>query len=39
MLRGSSPYTHRGAARRSFRNFYQRLYPFVFAKFRLAKDE
>lgn len=37
-LRGASPATHPAIARRSFRNFYQRLYPFVFAKFRLARS-
>ncbi|KAL4447235.1 hypothetical protein ABPG77_007268 [Micractinium sp. CCAP 211/92] len=36
-LRGASPATHPAVARRSFRNFYQQLYPFVFAKFRLAR--
>ena len=39
VLRGSSPYTHPALARRSFRNFYQRLYPYVFAKFRLAWED
>ncbi|KAL4443671.1 hypothetical protein ABPG75_011408 [Micractinium tetrahymenae] len=37
-LRGASPATHPAVARRSFRNFYQRLYPHVFAKFRLARS-
>ncbi len=38
VLRGSSSVTHPAAARDSFRNFYQRAYPYVFAKFRLAYD-
>lgn len=38
VLKGSSPYTHPSLRRRSFRNFYQKQYPFVFAKFRLVKD-
>lgn len=38
VLRGSSSVTHETVTRDSFRNFYQRLYPYVFAKFRLAFD-
>ena len=34
VLRGASPYTGAAAARTSFRNFYQDVYPHVFAKFR-----
>lgn len=39
VLRGSSPYTHPSLKRRSFRNFYQRQYPWVMAKFRLVYDD
>ncbi|KAK2078002.1 hypothetical protein QBZ16_003870 [Prototheca wickerhamii] len=38
VLKGSSPYTHPSMRRTSFRNFYQRLYPYVPAKFRLVFD-
>lgn len=38
VLRGSSPYTHPSMCRRSFRNYYQRQYPYMFAKFRIVKD-
>lgn len=34
-LKGSSPYTHTSMVRDSFRNFYQKNYRYVFAKFRL----
>ena len=33
-LKGASQVTPKGLRRDSFRNFYQRQYPFVFAKFR-----
>lgn len=39
VLRGAGPYTHPSLARRSFRNWYQRLYPAVLAKFRLVWGE
>lgn len=35
-LRGSSPYTHPSCIRPSFRNFYQSMYPYVAAKFRMV---
>lgn len=38
VLRGASPYTHPALARRSMRNWYQGLYPFVFAKFRMVRS-
>jgi len=38
VLRGASDVTHQAVARDSFRNFYQRAYPYVFAKFRLTFD-
>jgi formylglycine-generating enzyme required for sulfatase activity len=38
VLRGSEPYTHPSLRRRSFRNWYQPLYPYVLAKFRLVRD-
>ncbi len=38
VLKGSGPYTHPSVRRDSFRNFYQRQYPYVLAKFRLALD-
>lgn len=38
VLKGSSPYTHPSMRRTSFRNFYQHLYPYVPAKFRLVFD-
>eukprot|EP00897_Mesotaenium_endlicherianum_P009271 jgi/Mesen1/8372/ME000468S07806 len=38
VLKGSSHATHPCMLRDSFRNFYQRLYPYVFAKFRCCKD-
>jgi formylglycine-generating enzyme required for sulfatase activity len=34
VLRGSSPFTDPALCRDSFRNFFQRQYPYVFAKFR-----
>ena len=34
VLKGASPYTHPSAVRASFRNFYQGVYPHMFAKFR-----
>lgn len=37
-LKGSSPYTHSSMVRRSFRNFYQANYKYVFAKFRVVFD-
>ena len=37
-LKGSSPYTHSSMVRKSFRNFYQAKYRFVFAKFRVVFD-
>ncbi len=38
VLKGAGPYTHPSLRRDSFRNFYQRQYPYVLAKFRLARD-
>ncbi|KAH7372604.1 hypothetical protein KP509_17G012500 [Ceratopteris richardii] len=38
VLKGSSPWTHPALIRDSFRNFYQRQYPYVFAKFRCCKS-
>jgi len=38
VLRGSSPVTPPPMRRDSFRNYYQKAYPFVFAKFRLCFD-
>lgn len=38
VLKGASPVTHRCMWRDSFRNFYQRQYPYVFAKFRVCKN-
>ena len=38
VLRGASLYTHPSMVRRSFRNWYQTLYPHAFAKFRLVRD-
>lgn len=38
VLKGASPLTHPKMWRDSFRNFYQRQYPFVFAKFRCCKN-
>jgi len=38
VVKGSSPYTHASLIRRSFRNYYQKEYPYVFAKFRMCKD-
>ena len=38
VLKGACPYTHPSVQRRSFRNFYQRQYPYVFAKFRVVED-
>jgi len=37
-LKGSSPYTHPTVRRSSFRNFYQKNYLYVFAKFRIVYD-
>lgn len=37
VLKGSSPYTHPSLRRDSFRNFYQKHYPYVLAKFRLVR--
>ena len=37
-LKGSSPYTHPAMRRDSFRNFYQKNYRYVFAKFRIVCD-
>lgn len=39
VLRGASAVTHPAVRRDSFRNFYQRQYPYVFAKFRLCFDD
>ena len=38
VIKGSSPYTHNSMIRRSFRNYYQKEYPYVFAKFRVCRD-
>ncbi len=38
VLKGASPLTHPKMWRDSFRNFYQRQYPFVFAKFHCCKN-
>ena len=38
VLRGSSPYTPVSAIRDDFRNFYQAVYPYHFAKFRCCSD-
>lgn len=38
VLKGASPVTHPCMQRDTFRNFYQRQYPFVFAKFRLCRS-
>ncbi|KAG0583912.1 hypothetical protein KC19_3G171100 [Ceratodon purpureus] len=38
VLKGASPVTHRCMQRDTFRNFYQRQYPYVFAKFRVCKN-
>lgn len=38
VVKGSSPYTHNSLIRRSFRNYYQKEYPYVFAKFRVCRD-
>ncbi|GBG70901.1 hypothetical protein CBR_g8202 [Chara braunii] len=38
VLKGSAPCTHSSMRRKSFRNFYQRQYPYAFAKFRLCSD-
>ena len=38
VLKGSAPCTHPSLLRDSFRNFYQKQYPYVFAKFRLCSD-
>ena len=37
VVKGSSPYTHISLIRQSFRNYYQKEYPDVFAKFRSSK--
>jgi dimethylhistidine N-methyltransferase len=39
VLKGSCPYTHPSAKRASFRNYYQRQYRNMFAKFRIVKEE
>jgi formylglycine-generating enzyme required for sulfatase activity len=39
VLKGSCPYTHPSMKRGSFRNYYQRQYRNMFAKFRLVKEE
>ncbi len=39
VLRGSSPFTPPALRRDSFRNFFQRQYPYVFAKFRCCTGE
>ena len=39
VLKGSSPYTHPSVCRKSFRNYYQLQYPYMFAKFRVVKTE
>lgn len=38
VLKGASAVTHPAMLRDSFRNFFQRQYPYVFAKFRVCKD-
>ena len=38
VLKGGSSVTHPSMLRDSFRNFYQRQYPFMFAKFRCVCD-
>lgn len=38
VLKGASPVTHPSMHRDTFRNFFQRQYPYVFAKFRVCKD-
>lgn len=38
VLRGASEVTNQTVIRDSFRNFYQRSYPYVFAKFRIVYD-
>jgi len=38
VVKGSSLYTQDSLVRQSFRNYYQREYPYVFAKFRVCKD-
>lgn len=38
VLRGSSPYTHPSMHRESFRNYYQRQYAYMTAKFRVVWD-
>ena len=38
VLKGASDVTHPSMFRDSFRNFYQKQYPFVFAKFRCCRD-
>lgn len=38
VLKGSAPCTHPALVRDSFRNFYQKQYPYVFAKFRLCSS-
>jgi formylglycine-generating enzyme required for sulfatase activity len=39
VLKGSCPYTHPSIKRASFRNYYQRQYRNMFAKFRLVKEK
>ncbi|KAK9840881.1 hypothetical protein WJX84_009262, partial [Apatococcus fuscideae] len=38
VMKGSAPCTHPALVRDSFRNFYQKQYPYVFAKFRLCSN-
>ena len=38
VLKGAAPVTHRCMRRDTFRNFYQRQYRYVFAKFRVCKN-
>eukprot|EP00850_Spirogloea_muscicola_P023678 SM000377S13799 [mRNA] locus=s377:32580:36264:+ [translate_table: standard] len=38
VLKGSSPATHPSLHRDSFRNYFQKQYPYVFAKFRCCKN-
>ena len=39
VMKGGSPFTSRRVLRRSFRNWYQRNYPYAQAKFRMAWGE
>jgi ergothioneine biosynthesis protein EgtB len=38
VLKGASPATPRGLVRRTFRNWFQARYPYVYAKFRCVKE-